>query len=301
MYRLEKNLGFGIVNWITLAVYLAFMLWIGFATNKKGQTTSNFFTAGGKIPSWAAGLSIYGTQISAITFMAMPALVYATDWTLMIGSLLILATVPIVSRYYVPFFRRLSVTSAYEYLEHRFNRNVRLMGSISFILFQMGRMGIVLYLPAVAIAAVTGINIYLLIAIMGTICVIYTVLGGIEAVVWTDVAQVIILMGGAMLCLIVAIMNIEGGLGTVFTKGMEDHSSLCSGWDGAIATRYYGMYCRLLPEHHSLYIRPVDSKRYLTVKDERQPKVLVPGSLCRNPVLSVWAPCCMFFTTRILP
>lgn len=289
VYRLEKNLGFGIVNWITLAVYLAFMLWIGFATNKKGQTTSNFFTAGGKIPSWAAGLSIYGTQISAITFMAMPALVYATDWTLMIGSLLILATVPIVSRYYVPFFRRLSVTSAYEYLEHRFNRNVRLMGSISFILFQMGRMGIVLYLPAVAIAAVTGINIYLLIAIMGTICVIYTVLGGIEAVVWTDVAQVIILMGGAMLCLIVAIMNIEGGLGTVFTKGMEDHKFTLFrlGWsysDTVLWVCIVGFFfLNIIPYTSDQSI----VQRYLTVKDERQAEkslwvnawITMPGTL----------------------
>ncbi|HRQ49574.1 MAG TPA: sodium/solute symporter [Agriterribacter sp.] len=289
VYRLEKNLGFGIVNWITLAVYLAFMLWIGFATNKKGQTTSSFFTAGGKIPSWAAGLSIYGTQISAITFMAMPALVYATDWTLMIGSLLILATVPIVSRYYVPFFRRLSVTSAYEYLEHRFNRNVRLLGSISFILFQMGRMGIVLYLPAVAIAAVTGINIYLLIAIMGIICVVYTVLGGIEAVVWTDVAQVIILMGGAMLCLIVAIMNIEGGLGTVFTKGMEDHKFTLFrlGWSYSDTVLWVCVVCFFF-----LNIIPYTSdqsivQRYLTVKDEKQAEkslwvnawITMPGTL----------------------
>ncbi|OJY91334.1 MAG: hypothetical protein BGP14_16045 [Sphingobacteriales bacterium 44-15] len=289
VYKLEKNLGFGIVNWLTLAAYLAFMLWIGFATNRKGQTTSNFFTAGGKIPSWAAGLSIYGTQISAITFMAMPALVYATDWTLMIGSVLILATVPIVSRYYVPFFRKLSVTSAYEYLEHRFSKNVRLLGSISFILFQMGRMGIVLYLPAVAIASVTGINIYVLITIMGIICIIYTVLGGIEAVVWTDVAQVIILMGGAILCLIVAIMNIDGGLETVFKKGMEDHKFTLFklGWDYCDTVLWVCIvgffFLNIIPYTSDQAI----VQRYLTVKDEKQAErslwvnawVTMPGTL----------------------
>ncbi len=272
IYRLSKNLGFGIINWITLAVYLAFMLCIGFATNRKGQTTNNFFTAGGKIPSWAAGMSIYGAQISAITFMAMPALVYATDWTLMIGSLLILLTVAIVARYYIPFFRRLSVTSAYEYLEHRFNKNVRLLGSLSFILFQMGRMGIVLYLPAVAIASVTGINIYLLISIMGVICIVYTVLGGIEAVVWTDVAQVIILMGGAILCLVIAVVNINGGLETVFEKGMADHKFTLFklGWsysDTVLWVCIVGFFF--------LNIIPYTSdqavvQRYFTVKDERQ-------------------------------
>lgn len=272
VYRLEKSLGFGIVNWVTLAVYLACMLWIGFATNKKGQTADNFFTAGGKIPSWAAGISIYGAQISAITFMAMPALVYATDWTLMIGSILILLTVVIVSRYYIPFFRRLSVTSAYEYLEHRFSNNVRLLGSLSFILFQMGRMGVVLYLPAVAIGSVTGINIYLLISIMGVICITYTVLGGIEAVVWTDVAQVIILMGGAILCLVTAVINIDGGLDTVVAKGMEDNKFTLFklGWsysDTVLWVCIVGFFF--------LNIIPYTSdqavvQRYFTVKDEKQ-------------------------------
>ena len=272
VFSLSKNLGFGWINWATLIIYLGIMLWIGFIYDKRGQTTDNFFTAGGKIPSWAAGLSIYGTQISAITFMAMPAIVFATDWSLAVGSVLILATVPIVVKYYIPFFRKLNVTSAYEYLEHRFSANVRLLGSLSFILFQMGRMGIVLYLPAVAIASVTGIDIYLLIAIMGVICIIYTVMGGIEAVVWTDVAQVIILLGGAVLCFFVAVFNIEGGFQTVITKGMEaDKFTLFRlGWkpdDLVLWVCIVGFFF--------LNIIPYTSdqsvvQRYLTVKDEKQ-------------------------------
>lgn len=289
LFSIEKNLGFGWLNWTTLILYLAFMVWIGFATNREGQTTDNFFNAGGKIPSWAAGLSIYGTQISAITFMAMPALVYATDWTLMIGSIMILPIVHIVAKYYIPFFRKVSVTSAYEYLEHRFDSNVRLLGSLSFILFQMGRMGIVLYLPAVAIASVTGIDIYLLITIMGVICIIYTVMGGIEAVVWTDVAQVVILLGGAILCLVVAISSIDGGLSKLIDVGMQDNKFTLFklGWspsDTVLWVCIVGFFF--------LNIIPYSSdqsvvQRYFTVKDEKEAArslwinawVTMPGTL----------------------
>ena len=289
VFSLSKDLRFGWINWAALIIYLGLMLWIGFIYNKRGQTTNSFFTAGGKIPSWAAGLSIYGTQISAITFMAIPAIVFATDWSLAIGSVLILATVPIVVKYYIPFFRRLNVTSAYEYLEHRFSANVRLLGSLSFILFQMGRMGIVLYLPAVAIASVTGIDIYLLIVIMGIICIIYTVMGGIEAVVWTDVAQVIILFGGAVICFFVAVSNIEGGFQTVLTMGMDaDKFTLFRlGWkpdDLVLWVCIVGFFF--------LNIIPYTSdqsvvQRYLTVKDEKQAAkslwinawVTLPGTL----------------------
>src|SRR5690606_5745929 len=115
VFSLSKDTHFGWINWSALIAYLGFMLWIGVIFDKKGQTTQNFFTAGGKIPWWAAGLSIYGTQFSAISFMALPAIVYATDWSLALGSFMVVITVPVVIKFYIPFFRRLSVTSAYEY------------------------------------------------------------------------------------------------------------------------------------------------------------------------------------------
>jgi SSS family solute:Na+ symporter len=271
VFAISKVTGFGWINWLTLIAYLALMVYVGFLFDKKDQTTSNFFTASGKIPWWAAGISIYGTQLSAITFMAIPAIVYATDWSLAIGSVLILATVPFVVKFYIPFFRRLSVTSAYEYLEHRFNANVRVLGSISFILFQLGRMGIVLFLPAIAIASVTGIDVYLLIAIMGVICILYTVMGGIEAVVWADVMQVLILLGGAILCLVIAITQIDGGISGVIEKGMAQNKFTLFhlGWG------YDRLYLWVgIVGFYVLNIIPYTSdqtivQRYLTVKDEK--------------------------------
>lgn len=222
VFTLSKNLSFGWVNWVTLVLYLVFMIVIGVIFDKKNQTALGFFTGNGKIPWWATGVSIFGAQFSAISFMAVPAIVYATNWTLAIGSLMILAPIPLVAKYFIPVIRKLSVTSAYEYLEARFNSKVRLFGSVSFIVFQLARFGVVLFLPALAITSVTGINVYLIVLIMGVICVIYTVMGGIEAVVWTDVAQVIILMGGATLCLVIGITKLEGNIWIEINKGIAD-------------------------------------------------------------------------------
>ncbi len=271
VFALSKNLSFGWINWAILITYLGFMLWMGFLFDKQEQTTKNFFTASGKIPWWAAGLSIYGAQFSAISFMALPAIVYATDWALAIGTVIVLLTVPIVVKFYVPFFRRLSITSAYEYLEYRFNSNIRIIGSLSFILFQLCRMGVVLFLPAIAICSVTGINIYLIISIMGIICILYTVMGGMEAVVWTDVVQVVILTGGAVLCLIVAIAKIDGGIIGVISKGMEDQkfTLVHLGWEPDRLVLWVAIvgffFLNLIPYTSDQSI----IQRYYTVKDER--------------------------------
>lgn len=272
VFTLSKDLQFGWINWLALFLYFLVVIWIGFQFSKKGRTAQDFFTASGQIPSWAAGVSIFGAQISAITFMAVPAIVFATDWSLAIGSVMILAVVPIVVKFYVPFFRRLNVVSAYEYLEHRFSKNVRMLGSISFILFQLGRMGIVLFLPSIAIASITGMDVYLCIAITGVVCTAYTFLGGIEAVIWTDVIQVIILMGGAALCLFIAASNIEGGFSTVVHQGLRDgkFTIFHTGWKPDNLVLWVAIvgffFLNIIPYTSDQTI----VQKYLTVKSERE-------------------------------
>ena len=271
VYTLSNTIKFGISNWLFLLIYLIGMLYIGYYYSKNNTTTEDYFVAGRRIPWWAAGLSIYGTQLSAITFMAIPAIVYATDWTLAIGSLMILAIVPIIIRFYLPFFKRLNVTTAYEYLEARFNVKVRTLASVTFILMQLARIGIVLYLPSIAIASVTGIDIYLCIAIMGVICTIYTVMGGIEAVIWTDVIQVLVLLGGAIFCIVIAISNVEGGLTEVINQGvaLDKFKMFHAGWDPSRLVTWVAIVAFFF-----LNIIPYTSdqtvvQRYLTVRDEK--------------------------------
>ncbi|MCC9605551.1 sodium:solute symporter [Blastopirellula sp. JC732] len=203
---------FGWLNWAVLIAYLGAMVGIGGYFSRGESSSEDFFLAGGRIPWWAAGLSIYGTQLSAITFMAVPAIAFTPDgnWTKIVGGWTTLLLAPLVIRFYLPLFRRLKVQTAYEYLERRFHVAVRLIASLIFIAFQVGRMGIVLLLPAAAISATTGCNLLAAVILMGVLATTYTVLGGIEAVIWTDVVQVIVLIGGALLCLIVSLLEIGG-------------------------------------------------------------------------------------------
>jgi len=204
---------FGVINYIVLAIYLGLLIVMGYYFSKRENSTDDFFKAGGRVPWWAAGLSIFGTQLSAITFMAIPAKSFATDWTWFMMNMTIIAVAPIIVFLFLPFYRRLNVTTAYEYIEKRFNQVVRMTSSAMFIVFQLARIGIVLYLPSIALSVVTGIDIRLCIIVMCTLSILYTVMGGIEAVIWTDVIQVIVLLGGAVLVLLLIPSHVEGGLG----------------------------------------------------------------------------------------
>ena len=113
---------------------------------------------------------------------------------------------------FIPFYSHLKITSVYEYLEKRFNLITRILGSIAFIIFQIGRIAVVLLLPSIAIATVTGIDIMLCILSIGLISIIYTLMGGIEAVIWTDVIQVVVLLGGALITILTITLNVNGGL-----------------------------------------------------------------------------------------
>lgn len=215
---------FGWINWAVVAIYLLAMVGVGywFMKRESASSTEAYFRGGQRIPSWVAGLSIFATMLSALTFMGIPARAYETDISWWIGQLTILIVAPLVAFCYLPFFRRLNVTSAYEYLELRFGICVRVFASLSFILFHIGRIAIVLYLPALAISAVTGIEVTTAILIMSVLCIIYTVMGGIEAVVWTDAVQAIVLMGGALLCFFLVVWKTGGGFGEVMHIAQTD-------------------------------------------------------------------------------
>ncbi len=214
---------FGWVNYLVLGLYFAGMLWLGFYFMKNEGDTDDFFKAGGRIPWWAAGISIFATTLSAITFIAIPAKAYATNWAMLVFNLCIILIAPVVVRYFLPFFRRFNLSTAYQYLELRFDRTVKWLASGFFILFMITRIAVVLYLPSLALNTVTGFDIYLSILLMGLVTIIYCTTGGIEAVVWGDVIQGIILMAGALLAFAFMIGGIEGGLGSFTRVVIENH------------------------------------------------------------------------------
>jgi len=214
--------GFGFMNYVVLVLYFIGMLYLGFYFMKRENDEQDFFKAGGRIPWWAAGISIFATTLSAITFIAIPAKSYATDWRMLVFNLTIILVAPVVIKYYLPFFRRLNIGTAYEYLELRFNRSVRWMASLFFIIFMVTRIAVVLFLPSLALHAVTGFSVYWSIIVMGVVTIIYCTSGGIEAVVWGDVIQGIILMLGAILALAYMIFGIDGGIGGFIDVSMDN-------------------------------------------------------------------------------
>ncbi|MFJ7637829.1 sodium:solute symporter [Peribacillus sp. NPDC097206] len=218
-----EKISFGVANWAVMVVYLLAMLAVGlYFTKKSGKNTDAFFTAGGKIPAWAAGFSIYATTLSAITYMSTPEQAFLSDWTYAAGNLSILAIIPVLIYFYIPFFRKLNVTTAYEYLEERFGVSLRVIGSLLFTLFHIGRIAIVVYLPTLAITLVSDINPFIIALAVGGLCIVYTFLGGIEGVIWSDVIQGIILLGGAILLVVLGIFSIDGGLSTVIDDAVNN-------------------------------------------------------------------------------
>lgn len=227
----EKN--FGWINWTVLALYLVAMLGMGIYFMRKENGADDFFKGGGRIPWWAAGISIYATMLSAITYMTIPAKAYTTDWTYYpMLWMILLVSFPVI-RYYLPYFRKLNVTSAYEILEQRFNLFTRMLASTLFCIFMIVRMAIVLYLPSLALTAVTGIDIYLCIVLMGLVTIVYCTMGGVEAVIWGDVVQGLILVCGAIFSVIYLAVGTEGGISGCINIALENDKLQLFNWSNS--------------------------------------------------------------------
>jgi SSS family transporter len=282
---LEPQPHFGFLDYAALGAYLVALIVMGVYFARREKSTADFFLAGRRIPWWAAGLSIFGTQLSAITYMAIPAKAYATDWVYILGNMCILLICPVIVFCYLPFYRRLNVTTAYEYLERRFSLPVRLFSSAAFMLYQLARMGIVICLPAIALSTVTGFNVYVCILLMGVLATVYTVLGGIEAVIWTDVLQVFVLMGGALLSVIIIAANVDGGFGAIISTGMAEGKFHTFNWTWDIATMGVwvvvvgNLFSNLLPYTADQTV----IQRYLTTRDEKQ----AARSIWTNGILAI--------------
>lgn len=208
------------VDWLVIVVYLAAMLGIGgyFYLREQNGSEAEFFMGGRSIPFWAAGVSLYATNTSSISFIAIPAKAYETNWQYMTNNLVAVLGLMFVAVWIVPVLRRLDLMSVFSYLETRFHPAIRMLASALAILMQIGsRLSVILFLPALAIATITGIDVTWSILIMGVFTIIYTVMGGMRAVVWTDFVQVFVKMGGA----IFAIVFIVHALGSDFDAVRE--------------------------------------------------------------------------------
>ena len=265
----EKD--FGWLNWTVLALYLVGMLGMGFYFMRKENGADDFFKGGGRIPWWAAGISIYATMLSAITYMTIPAKAYTTNWTYYpMLWMILLVSFPVI-KYYLPYFRKLNVTSAYEILEKRFNLFTRMLASTLFCIFMIVRMAIVLYLPSLALTAVTGIDIYLCIVLMGLVTIVYCTMGGVEAVIWGDVVQGLILVFGAIFAVVYLAMGTEGGIGGCIDIALENDKLRLFDWSNSWsqATWWVIILGGLANNLISYTSDQTVIQRYLTTPDEK--------------------------------
>lgn len=265
----EKS--FGWLNWTVLALYLIAMLGMGIYFMRKENGADDFFKGGGRIPWWAAGISIYATMLSAITYMTIPAKAYTTDWTYYpMLWMILLVSFPVI-KYYLPYFRKLNVTSAYEILEKRFNLFTRMLASTLFSVFMIVRMAIVLYLPSLALTAVTGIDIYLCIVLMGLVTIVYCTMGGVEAVIWGDVVQGLILVFGAIFAVIYLAVGTEGGISGCINIALDNDKLRLFDWSNtwSQATWWVIILGGLANNLISYTSDQTVIQRYLTTPDEK--------------------------------
>lgn len=191
---------------------------MGLYFSRRNRDTEKYFLGGRTFPGWAIGLSLIGTMISSVTFIAYPADAFKTAWLRFLPNLAFPVVVALAGWLLVPFFRRGSVSSAYRYLLLRFGPSVSVYAAAVFLFGQMVRTAVVMYLLAVLLSAITGWSVAFSILLAGAITATYTVKGGFTAVVWTDVIQTVILVSGGLACVAVIVAHLPGGLGQILSE-----------------------------------------------------------------------------------
>lgn len=208
---------FGWQNYTVLTVYLAAMIAIGLFFAKKQKTADDFFLAGRNMPWLCVAMSMFASLTSAVTYMAVPGMAYADNISILFGVLVSPIVAPILIFTFYPIYRKLNVTTSYEYILHRYGKAGRYAVSSLFILARLGWLGTVIYAPALALSVVTGIDVKLALLMMGILATAYTALGGLSAVLWTDVVQFVILVGGAIWVALSLTNNVEGGFSQIIS------------------------------------------------------------------------------------
>ncbi|MCC5835726.1 MAG: sodium/solute symporter [Opitutales bacterium] len=280
---------FGFVDYSIIILYIIVLIAMGFYFSRREKGSDDYFVGGRKVPWWAVGVSLYATGTSAISFMAISGRTYSANWLYFTSVFFGLMLAAIVALILVPLIRKLNIVSTYEYLELRFHVSVRLLGSIILILTQLGsRMSVVLFLPALALSKVTGISVVESVIAMGIIATVYTYMGGIKAVIWTDVVQVFILLGGAFFCLFYVVSAIDGGFVGFITVANEYDKMQIFDWRLTLEAATVSVF--FLAAFAGIMTIPNDQvmmQRVLSTKDEKAATksiwtltlITIPGNL----------------------
>jgi SSS family solute:Na+ symporter len=214
------------VKALDLIVFFVYMIGVtvfGSSFYRKNKSSSAFTLGNSAIPGWVVTMSIFATFVSSISFLALPGNAYQSNWNAFVFSLSIPFASILAVKVFVPLYRKANSPSAYTYLETRFGPWARIYASACYLLTQIMRMGTILYLLALPVNAMFGWNIVIIIVVTGLAVMIYSLLGGIQAVVWTDAIQGLIMITGAILCLIYILFSMPEGPMQMFEIAAEHH------------------------------------------------------------------------------
>jgi len=217
-----------------LGTYLLLIVGVGAYFALRRKSSSQFMTADQTMPGWAVGLSMFGSYISSISFLANPASSYAGNWLYAVFTLVTPLGMVVGVYVFMPFYRRSGAVSAYEHLEHRFGPWARSYAVFTYLVIQMARMGTILFLLSQAVLPLFGLHpvediwwARAIILAIGLLIIAYTLFGGIEAVVWIGVLQSMVLLIGPLVCIVTLLVRMPGGLPYVFeVAGENDKFSL---------------------------------------------------------------------------
>ena len=268
-------------------VYLAGIVLFGSSFFTKNRNSSSFTTGNNSLPTWAISMSIFATFVSSISYLALPGQSYATDWNPFVFSLSIPFASFMAVRFFVPLYRSVNSPSAYTYLERRFGPWAKIYVSVMYLLTQLMRTGTILFLLALTLNVILGWNMAIVIVVTGLSVMIYSLLGGIQAVVWTDAIQGIILITGALVCALLLTFSMPEGPGQLFRIATENGKFTLGSFSAGLTTPtfwvvlFYGFFINL----QNFGIDQNYIQRYMTARSDREAKKsALVGSLLYIPV-----------------
>ncbi|MEM8736909.1 MAG: sodium/solute symporter [Planctomycetota bacterium] len=220
-----------LVDIVVILVYLGLVAGIGLWMARSNDSTNEYFLGKRGFSGFVIALSMVGTSLSSITFLALPAGAYALDWRLLVSNWMMPVAAVLAVAVFVPFFRRAKVVTAYEFLEGRFGPWARLYAACSFIILQLVRVGSVLFLVSIPLSLMLDVNVVLVVIVLGVFLILYTTLGGFDAVIWTDVIQVVILAGGGLVVFGALVWQTPGGYGPALGEAYDAGKFSLGDWD----------------------------------------------------------------------
>ena len=264
--------GLRTLDLLVIAIYLVAVAAIGLKFARRQTSTEAYFVARRSIPHWAMGLSIFATIISSITFIAYPGAAYKGDWNLLVPGFMAVGVLLILGTTLISFFRHAVGMSAYEYFEKRFGYGARAYSALAFAAGHFSKMGFVLFTITTAICGMTGWDKYQVIVGVGVVTIVYTLIGGLEAVIWTEVLQGIVKLIGVAVVIGVLIYIMPGGVGAAFHLASEKDKFSLGSFDFDLAQN--GNFWVMLLYGSFWYLQKYSAdqtlvQRYLVAKSDR--------------------------------